>query len=49
MNRARVYQSALKGATSTHQIDLSAYPRGMYSVKVMARGQEVSNQKIVLQ
>jgi trimeric autotransporter adhesin len=49
MAGTRVYQAALKAATTNHEIDLSAYPRGMYSVKVMAKGQEVSSQKLVLQ
>jgi trimeric autotransporter adhesin len=49
MAGTRVYQAALKAGTTTHLIDLSAYPRGMYTVKVSALSQEVSTQKVVLQ
>ncbi len=49
MAGTRVYQTTLKAGANTHLIDLSAYPRGMYTIKVSAQSQEVSTQKIVLQ
>ncbi len=45
----KIHQADLKSNATTHQVDLSSYPRGMYLVTIRANGKEITTQKLMLQ
>ncbi len=45
----KIHQADLKGNVTTHQIDLTSQPRGMYLVTITVNGKEVTTQKMMLQ
>jgi trimeric autotransporter adhesin len=45
----KIHQADLKGNATTHQVDLTSQPRGMYLVTITVNGKEITTQKMMLQ